>query len=251
MTNEIISLRVIMVSELREDHDLLRQAMLSSALPIEVVVARDAASACGSLGERTDIVLLDAALPRLETVRVASKARGAADSPFTVILAPPGLETPPFDTDALASKPLELEEAKRFLQRLIYVRLPSRALVVDDSSTMRSIVRKTLQATRFPFEITEAGEGFAALQMVAEKEFDIVFLDYNMPGFNGLETLSEFRREKRRMSVVLMTTAQDEDLAERVRAQGAAFLKKPFFPTDIEAVLCRHYGLRALNPKRA
>jgi hypothetical protein len=36
-----------------------------------------------------------------------------------------------------------------------------------------------------------------------------------------------------------------------VRAQGAAFLKKPFFPADIEAVLTRHYGLTALNPKRA
>jgi CheY-like chemotaxis protein len=251
MTDEIISLRVIMVSESREDRDLLRQAMVASSLPIEVIVASDAASACGSLAERTDIVLLDAELPRLETVRVASKAHGAAQSPFTVLLGHPGFEAQPFDTDALATKPLRLEEAKRLLQRLVYVRLPSRVLVVDDSSTMRSIVRKTLQATRFPFEVTEASEGFAALTMVSEKEFDIVFLDYNMPGFNGLETLAEFRREKRRMSVVVMTSAQDDDLAERVRAQDAAFLKKPFFPSDIEAVLCRHYGLLALNPKRA
>ncbi len=37
----------------------------------------------------------------------------------------------------------------------------------------------------------------------------------------------------------------------RARAQGAAFLKKPFFPADIENALCGLYGLRALNPKRA
>ena len=55
----------------------------------------------------------------------------------------------------------------------------------------------------------------------------------------------------RRVSVVIMTSMADEALAERAHDQGAAFLKKLFFPADIEAVLCRFYGLRALNPKRA
>jgi hypothetical protein len=36
----------------------------------------------------------------------------------------------------------------------------------------------------------------------------------------------------------------------RARTQGAGFLKKPFFPADMEAVLCGYYGLRALNPQR-
>ena len=146
---------------------------------------------------------------------------------------------------------MRLEEARRLVERSMRVRLPSRVLVVDDSSTMRSIVRKILGATRFPFEVSEAAEGGAALKLAGEREFDIVFLDYNMPGFNGLETLAEFKREKRRMTVVVMSSAQDVSLAERVRVQGAAFLKKPFFPADIEAVLTRHYGLTALNPKRA
>jgi CheY-like chemotaxis protein len=131
------------------------------------------------------------------------------------------------------------------------VRLPSRVLVVDDSRTMRSIVRKALAGTRFPLEVSEADEGFAALELVRESDFHIVFLDHNMPGFSGLETLAEFKREQRRLAVVLMTSVQDEALAKRARSEGAAFLKKPFFPPDIEAVLCGFYGLRALNPKRA
>jgi FixJ family two-component response regulator len=63
--------------------------------------------------------------------------------------------------------------------------------------------------------------------------------------------MAEFRREKRRVTFVLMTSTQDNALAERARSQGAAFLKKPFFPADIEALLCEFYGLRALNPTRA
>src|SRR6202034_183871 len=116
---------------------------------------------------------------------------------------------------------------------------------VDDSATMRSIVRKTLTATRFPFEVTEVGQGGEALQLARQAEFDIAFVDYNMPGFSGLETISEFRRAHRRLSFVLITSTPDEAVAARARSLGAAFLKKPFFPADIEAVLCGFYGLRA------
>jgi hypothetical protein len=48
----------------------------------------------------------------------------------------------------------------------------------------------------------------------------------------------------------MMSSAQDEALARKAGALGAAFLKKPFFPADIEAVLCGFYGLRAFNPRR-
>ena len=94
-------------------------------------------------------------------------------------------------------------------------------LVVDDLSTMRSIVRKTLAATRFPLEVTEAVEGVAALKLAREREFDIVFLDYNMPGLNGLETLSAFKRENRRVSAVMITSTQDQALAPKTRELGA------------------------------
>jgi DNA-binding response OmpR family regulator len=137
------------------------------------------------------------------------------------------------------------------IERSIRLRLTSRALIVDDSPTMRSIVRKLLAATRFPLEISEADEGFAALKQVGEAGIDLVFLDYNMPGFSGIETLAEFKRLKRRVDVVIMTSDDDESLPGRAREYGAAFLKKPFYPADIDAVLCRFYGLRAFNPRRA
>ena len=72
-----------------------------------------------------------------------------------------------------------------------------------------------------------------------------------MPGFSGLETIGEFKRGARtQLMFVLMTATNDETLVMRARAQGATFLKKPFFPADVEALLCPFYGLRALNPKR-
>jgi CheY-like chemotaxis protein len=111
---------------------------------------------------------------------------------------------------------------------------------------MRSIVRKLLGGSRFATEIAEAEEGIDALKQIASGKFDIVFLDYNMPGLNGVETLSEIKRQHPRVKVVIMTSMPDETVAEKAKAAGAAaFLKKPFYLADIEAVLYSVHGLRA------
>jgi len=47
-----------------------------------------------------------------------------------------------------------------------------------------------------------------------------------------------------------MTSADDAALAEKAHTQGIAFLKKPFYPADLEWVLCGFCGLRALGPSR-
>jgi len=132
------------------------------------------------------------------------------------------------------------------------VRLPSRVLVVDDSATMRSIVRKLLSASRFRLEIAEAEDGIQALKQMGAGRFDFVVLDYNMPGLNGVETLSEIKRQYPRVGVVMMSSAQDEGVAERARAAGAAaFLRKPFYASDIDAVLHSVYGLQTASPPGA
>jgi CheY-like chemotaxis protein len=111
---------------------------------------------------------------------------------------------------------------------------------------MRTIVRKILTASRFALEMHEAAEGIAALNLLRTGNFGLVFLDYNMPGFNGFETLSEIRRESPNVAVVMITSTADNAIADRAYALGAfAFLKKPFFPADIDAILQRYFGLAA------
>ncbi len=84
---------------------------------------------------------------------------------------------------------------ERSIERCARLRLPNRVLVVDDFPTMRSIVRKILVASRFRLEMSEAQEGVDALKQIATGKFDLVFLDYNMPGLNGVETLAEIKRQ--------------------------------------------------------
>ncbi len=148
--------------------------------------------------------------------------------------------------DGVVTKPERMEQAKILIDRCVRLRSPSRVLIVDDSATMRSIVRKLLAGTRFAMDIAEAEEGIDALKQIASGKFDIVFLDYNMPGLNGVETLSEIKRQYPRVKVVIMTSTTDETVAEKAKAAGAAaFLRKPFYPADIDAVLYGIHGLRS------
>lgn len=249
MADELLSLQVIVVSQSPNDHEMFRKAAAASRVPIELVETDGEAPASRPLAAGADLAFFDVDLGGEAVGRMASAARAVPNPPFTVSLcAPDGSAS--FPTDGLACKPSELEEACRLLASAIRVRLRSRVLLVDNSPTMRTIVRKVLLATRFPLEVTEANEARQALALAREAEFDLVFFDYNMPGLSGLEAIAELRRAQRYPTFVLMTSADDEALAEKARVQGIAFLKKPFFPADLALVLCRFYGLRALNPQR-
>ncbi len=249
--HDLLFVRAMIVSRQAGLRGQFRQAGASSRIPLEFVEAADATAACDSLGTGIDLIYLDGDLPAAEITQVVASRPAADRPPFTVLLGSPKTAGKVFETDGLAVKPLGTEAVRALIDRSVRVRATCRALVVDDSSTMRSIVKKALTATRFQFAVTEASEGLAALKLVREGDFHVVFLDYNMPDFSGLETLAEFRREKRAVSVVLISSTQDETVAERARADGAAFIKKPFFPADIENALCGFYGFRALNQKRA
>ena len=248
MSDNLLSLRLVVMSRAPEDRELFRQAAASATTPIDIVTANSAAAARGRLAG-ADLLYLDASLSDVEIKATLAAARTARNPPFSVQLRPRG-PAGPFEADALADKPRRPEQALHLLNRSIRVRLPSWVLVVDDSKTTRSIVCKLLAGVRFPLQVCEAAEGFSALKMVREHAIDLVFMDHNMPGFSGLETIAELKRERRRVHVVLMTSLADPSLEVRASEEGAGFLKKPFYPADIEAELCRFYGLRALNPKR-
>jgi CheY-like chemotaxis protein len=245
---DLISVRLLAVFSLAADRDLLRRAAGLIAVPLDMIEVESASAARSALAlakQDFDIVLLDSELA--DKTACIEAARAAPRPPFVILVAPNGAssEQSAVGADGVVTKPTSLEQAKAVIERCIRVRLPKRVLVVDDSATMRGIVRKLLSASRFRLEIAEAQEGIEALKQIGAGKFDFVFLDYNMPGLNGVETLSEIKRQYPRTGVVIMTSTQDEAVAERARVAGAAaFLKKPFYAADIDAVLNSVYGLR-------
>jgi CheY-like chemotaxis protein len=249
MTDEIVSLRILMVSDSAGEREILRSGAAMAPIPVDVVEADGRATAVGPLqGGDIDLVLIDHALSDAEKATVVQTAKSVAKPPIVVLLTPTGIvPSAGAQPDGFAVKPVTAGAAEAFILRCLRLRLPSQVLVVDDSSTMRTIIRKILSASRFPLEITEAEEGIAALKHIATGRFDFVMLDYNMPGLNGIETLSEIKRQQPKIEVVMVTSTPEDEIAQKARIAGAAaFLKKPFFPADIDTVLFRMCGIKTL-----
>lgn len=116
-----------------------------------------------------------------------------------------------------------------------------RALVVDDSRVMRSILRRTL--LKEGFEVVEAEDGGDALARLADGAgFALVLVDWNMPGVNGLEFVRRVRADARYAATPMMmvTSEVEAELIEQALAAGANdYLMKPFTEEALrEKLLC-------------
>ncbi len=160
MSDELISLRALVVTRTDGLADLFRQAASALAAPVEIIEAVNAATVRRSL-IGTDLAYVDSGLPPEELGASLSALQTATVKPFSILMATAATAAD-LPTNGLAGRPSRLEESLWLLERTSRLRPPSRVLVVDDSPTMRSIVRQALAATRFAFHVTEAEEGFAA-----------------------------------------------------------------------------------------
>lgn len=112
-------------------------------------------------------------------------------------------------------------------------------LVVDDSVTMRRIVRRSLrQAGYGDSEVVEASDGAEALEAIDKDQFDLVLSDVNMPNMTGLELLTELKSRERKPVVVMVTSEAKSAMASELRENGAAAcIAKPFNASDLGRVL--------------
>jgi CheY-like chemotaxis protein len=243
MSGDLVSLRMLVVAAASSQQNLWQKGAAMASVPIDFV-AEDAAAAKATLKRGgVDICVVDAALSEADKAGVIAVARETQPAPLLFASVARGSSRPD-NVDALLSRPVKTEDVCKLVELCVRGKIPTSVLIVDDSSTMRSIVRKILSVSRFALDVHEAEEGIAALEQLGTGKFGLVFLDYNMPGFNGIETLSEIKRLAPGVSVVMMTSTGDDAIAKRAQAAGAlAFLKKPFYPADIDTVLVRYFGL--------
>lgn len=112
-------------------------------------------------------------------------------------------------------------------------------LLVDDSGTMRSIIKRSLIAAGVE-SVTEASDGAAALEQFAPDRFDLVLTDWNMPIKNGLELTRDIRATGSAIPIVMITTeAEKNRVLEAIQAGVSDYLVKPFTPEALREKLDR------------
>ncbi len=84
------------------------------------------------------------------------------------------------------------------------------------------------------YKVTTCTNGADAIDLVDENNFDIVFLDENMPGLSGLDTLAEIKQKQANLPVVMITKSEEEYIMEEaIGSKIADYLIKPVNPSQI------------------
>ena len=125
----------------------------------------------------------------------------------------------------------------------------ARAIVVDDNMTNLIVADKLLR--NLGFDVVTADSGSAALGLISNMQFDIIFIDYMMTGMDGVDTLRAIRRMPKDWvagvpCIVLTADAHDGAKQMLLNAGFDDYLSKPIDVNELEYMIDRYVDKRKL-----
>lgn len=207
-----------------------------------------------------DLILMDIAMPEMNGLEATRKIKTKSRAPRIIILTL--YDNPEYravseqiQADGFVTKSEMTRLLLPLIREIFTQPTPSaplkeksmkHILIVDDSLTMRRMIKASLQ--RLPdIRISEAENGLAAIEKLALMPVDLMVLDLNMPDMHGLEVLKFVRSHGRYQTIpiVILTTRGDETSREEALATGATlYLTKPFDPHSLSTRIGELLGVR-------
>ncbi len=245
-----MSFRILLVDDSEEFLEAAER-FLASEPDLEIVGKARSGEEALALIETTqpDLVLMDVAMPGMNGLEATRRIKGQTKAPKVVMLTL--YDNPEYrmvaaenGADGFVTKSEFTVHLRPLIRPWMAEKGPAGAeggakmrhiLIVDDSPTMRRMVRASVQ--RLPaVAVTEAGNGLEAIERLALKPVDLMVLDLNMPDMHGLEVLRFLRSHERYrgLPVVVLTTKADPATRQAALAAGASlYLTKPFEPREL------------------
>jgi len=218
---------------------------------IELVEASDGRECVKILSRgEIDLAFIDVYMPEMSGLEALRSARHIGIRTFVTLMSGPdsdhfmelGRQLRAYE---FLRKPFGVRDIEGIIK--IYERVigPTKVLIVNDSMTVRKVVQHVLKASIFRLDCYEALDGETALAYCDRVNFDIIFLDCNVPGQDSLAILDRLRLHNSDARVVMVSGANGKDDKRRALKRGAAaFLAKPLRAVDIDAVLHQLFELR-------
>lgn len=115
-------------------------------------------------------------------------------------------------------------------------------LIVDDSAIVRAVVKKAISMCGVEIGVLhEAGDGGAALEILARHEVDIVFSDLSMPGVDGHALIARMAENEAMKHIPVVVISAAPNVQTRLGEGGPtgvqAYIRKPFRPEDFRTIL--------------
>ena len=118
---------------------------------------------------------------------------------------------------------------------------PLDVLIVDDSAAIRKILQRVLRQTDLNLgEISEAGDGTEAVEILKSRRFGLILSDINMPQMDGLQLLARIKEmdHLKNIPVIMITTEGGQGkVMEAVQLGATGYVRKPFTADQIKEKL--------------
>lgn len=118
-------------------------------------------------------------------------------------------------------------------------------LIIDDSPTLRRIVKFNMKNIQGFSHQLEASDGIEALEILATNNIDLILLDVNMPKMDGFEFLEKAKKDPKisRIPIIMLTTEGEEASKKKALEMGASdYLTKPFQSPDLKRIISKLFG---------
>ncbi len=115
-------------------------------------------------------------------------------------------------------------------------------LIVEDSTAMRQLLSITVK--RRGALVDEAPDGLAALKLLSQSRYDLLFIDLNMPILDGMKLIRRVREDaaQAQARICVVTTESSDATEQQARELGADFyLRKPIARRDVERILAEAF----------
>ncbi len=274
---ELQGKRTLVVDDNATNREVLARSLQSNGMA--VTCASDGPSAlrialeAASRGTPYELAVLDMMMPGMDGLQLARAIRGSPELPTMglLLLTSVGGQGEPDEArragvDAYLTKPIrqvQLLDALVSMLGRAATRRPqasppplatslsapgARVLVVDDNVVNRAVIVGMLEA--YECVTSEAEDGAAAVRKAAESDFDLVFMDCQMPVLDGFEATAELRRQeeatgRRRVPIVALTASALKGERERCLAAGMDdYLSKPVRQEQLGEMVRRWVSVR-------
>ncbi len=250
------TISVLIADDSSVSQDILTAAARASKLPLRLNLT-DNGRDCLTLlnGANIDLAFIDVHMPELSGTEAVWSARKQGIKTFVTLMSTPPAEEAVEVAIRLKAyeflfKPFTAADVLGIMKTYSRISSPTRVLIVDDSSAVRQIVQKIIHGSVFNCDISEAPDGETALTLARTTPFDVVFLDANMPGLSGMNTMKWLKIVQPALKIVMISSEHNLVLEDEAIDGGAcAFLHKPFTSADVDQVLHAAFGLRSPHLK--
>ena len=197
------------------------------------------------------IAFIDVFMPQLNGLEALARSRQDGNDTFVVLMSSVVDQERFKIARALnaydyLTKPFKPEDIINIINNYLLFQRRSSVLIVDDSSTVRKLVSKVIDGSIFNLVSEEAENGEEALAKYRDRKHDVVFLDVNMPGMDGIEVLRQLKKIEPGVRIVLISGEKSENMNEKISSLGKPhFLNKPFNARDVDRILHEVFKIRA------